>query len=343
MRNTDLKTPLLEQILLTTYTTDQTGRRIKWYQRPLYRGTYVCLALLACIFMATKNAPPATPTVEQIAFVAQRPAPPSFTPEQIAEQIACSFLCRTVTECRSIFSLDVLYDQGDNICGRIIPSEIGVLTQLTMLRLEGSRRFLRGPIPSEIGLLTRLTGLCFGVNYLTGTIPSEILLLTQLKHLSFSDNQLNGTIPTTIGLLTQLRGLVFWNTALSGTIPSEIGFLTQLTNLWFLDNAFEGTIPREIGLLTQLTELWFSTNSLTGTIPPEMGLMHQLTLLAFSRNKLTGTVPTEMGLMHQLTDLQFSNNALTGTIPSEIGELTLSILTVIKSHVLQVVAGQVVM
>ncbi len=58
---------------------------------------------------------------------------------------------------------------------------------------------VRGTIPTELGLLTQLTSLDLSGNQLNGTIPSALGKLTQLTALRLSGNQLNGTIPSTIG------------------------------------------------------------------------------------------------------------------------------------------------
>jgi hypothetical protein len=52
-----------------------------------------------------------------------------------------------------------------------------------------------GTIPTEIGLLTQVTVLAFGNQELTGTIPSTLGNLTRLRQLSLYTNQLNGPIP----------------------------------------------------------------------------------------------------------------------------------------------------
>ena len=75
----------------------------------------------------------------------------------------------------------------------------------------------RSTIPSEIGLLTQLTYLSLNSNVLTSTIPTEIGLLTQLTlldvfrkeyiPLDFISNNLTSAIPSETGLVTQLA---FW-------------------------------------------------------------------------------------------------------------------------------------
>ncbi|KAI2503178.1 hypothetical protein MHU86_11281 [Fragilaria crotonensis] len=255
-------------------------RRMKWYQR---RWIVVGLALCACGFAAAV-------IVMVVLFVRQpaaAPAPISST----SVRIACNFLSiSNVTVCRSTFLFDTNAD--DKTTGSSIPSEIGLLTQLTLLNF------------AYIGL--------------TSAIPSEIGLLTQLSILDFGVNEVKGAIPSEIGLLTRLTALSFYDNSLTSTIPSEIGLLTQLTYLSFYDNSLTSSIPSEIGLLTKLTYLGFSSNTLTSTIPSEIGLLTQLRVLEFSFNLLTSTIPSAIGLLTLLESLWFTDTTLTGTIPSSL-------------------------
>ncbi len=206
--------------------------RMKWYQR---RWINLILALSACGFVGvvivlvvvlSRQAAAASSS----SLLPPTPAPTTGTPSTKApisaesEQIACYFLSiSNVTECRSTLR----YNAEKKPTGSTIPSEIGLLTQLTYLDVYNNT--LSGSIPSEIGLLTRLSFLSFSSSFnnendrTTGsTIPSEIGLLTLLTDLRLFDNQLSGTIPSEIGLLTQLARLYLYDNQLSGTIPSSL-------------------------------------------------------------------------------------------------------------------------
>ena len=91
---------------------------------------------------------------------------------------------------------------------------------------------MTGPIPAELGQLTRLTSLQLNGNQLTGPIPPELGRLTALTNiLSLSGNQLSGPIPPELGRLTNLERLQFRGNRLTGPIPVELGDLTKLTFL----------------------------------------------------------------------------------------------------------------
>ncbi len=240
----------------------------------------------------------------------RRPTTSSKPTSLASERIACNFLSiPNATKCRSTVKFDA-FNNGDKTTGSTIPSEIGLLSQLTSLDFYDNS--LTSTIPSEIGLLSQLTWLSFFINLLTSTIPSEIGLLIELLYLHFYNNSLTSTIPSEIGLLTLLTSLVFGDNQLTSTIPSEIGHLTLLTSLDFGDNPLNSTIPSEIGLLTQLALLSFYDSSLTSTIPSEIGLLTQLTILYFYDNALKGTIPSSL----------CSLPLLSGSIDIDCGEVT---------------------
>ena len=206
--------------------------RMKWYQRPFYRWMFLGLALFACCLVgavvvlvvlvirpssAASSSSLTTPST--VPTVAPKSKKPTRAPTTTADLlVACKFLSvSNVPTCRSRLSFGL---DGGNTIGSTIPSEIGLLTQLTYLNFESND--LTSTIPSEIGLLTQLTHLNFYINALTSTIPTEIGLLTQLTLLWFDSNALTSTIPSEIGLLTQLSSLGFSTNTLVGAIPSSL-------------------------------------------------------------------------------------------------------------------------
>ena len=124
---------------------------------------------------------------------------------------------------------------GINLANQVltgsIPPEIGCLTNLTDLHLNGNQ--LSGEIPPEIGNLTNLTYLNLNNNQLTGEIPPEIGNLTKLTHLSLRYNQLTGEIPSEIGNLTNLVWLQLSDNQLTGEIPSEVCDLIENFLSWW--------------------------------------------------------------------------------------------------------------
>jgi hypothetical protein len=191
----------------------------KWYCRPFYLGLFL---LFACILIVVIVVP----------IILTRPSGTS------SEQIACKFINQpSLSKCRATDEYFTVYTPPGTT------------------------------IPTEIGLLTQLTSLSIYENVNTGTIPSEIGLLTLLVFLAFSDTNLKGTIPSTIGNLVQLTYLEFSNSKLTGSIPPSFEGLVQLNELYFASNPLSGSLPLRNNSLTNLEYLSLHNTSLTGSIP----------------------------------------------------------------------------
>ena len=113
-----------------------------------------------------------------------------------------------------VFVLDL---RDMNLSGRI-PPELGELSHLRFLRLDGNR--LTGPIPPELGRLTRLEMLSLDGNRLTGPIPPEIAGLADLGNLWLADNRLTGSIPPELAGIKHLSLAVAGND-FDGCMPWE--------------------------------------------------------------------------------------------------------------------------
>ncbi|KAK3249510.1 hypothetical protein CYMTET_41063 [Cymbomonas tetramitiformis] len=92
---------------------------------------------------------------------------------------------------------------------------------------------VNGTIPTEIGLLTRLTLLVIAqTTHITGPIPTEIGSLTQLTQMDLSANSLTGIIPTEFGALDALQSLRIDGNSFTFTIPLErMASMDSLTRL----------------------------------------------------------------------------------------------------------------
>ena len=148
----------------------------------------------------------------------------------------------------------------DNQLTGSIPSELGNLTDLTILDLYGNQ--LSGPIPSELGSLTDLIYLYLGSNQLSGQIPVELGNLGDLQKLVLARNQLSGEMPAELGNLGNLWALALGRNQLTGNIPSELGNLGNLRNLGLSNNNLSGSVPTELTNLSNLERLNLSNNQL---------------------------------------------------------------------------------
>ena len=113
--------------------------------------------------------------------------------------IACVFLGFPASNCESRTIGDLFSTASSGFVGRI-PSQIGLLTNLSRLSLTGisSLAGFSGTIPTELGKLIALTTLVITVNSLTGTIPTELGNLSRLSYLSLTDNFLTGGPPSQV-------------------------------------------------------------------------------------------------------------------------------------------------
>eukprot|EP01106_Pelomyxa_sp_JSP_P000833 TRINITY_DN1121_c0_g2_i2.p1 TRINITY_DN1121_c0_g2~~TRINITY_DN1121_c0_g2_i2.p1 ORF type:complete len:956 (+),score=111.10 TRINITY_DN1121_c0_g2_i2:412-2868(+) len=124
-----------------------------------------------------------------------------------------------------------------------------------------------GSIPTEIGLLTNLTKLNLTDNDISGQIPKEISCLPRLQNLSISITDINGTIPSNLGQTGELVWLDLHSNKLVGTIPSALGNST-LQHLDLSYNHLCGSIPNRLNY----PMVWVSIadNFLNGTIPAKL-------------------------------------------------------------------------
>jgi hypothetical protein len=168
-------------------------------------------------------------------------------------------------------------------CGGL-PAELVYLSDSLEVLLLPRQRFLRGTLPTELGELTQLQSLDLqGCALLTGTIPSELGNLPKLTSLDISECNLNGTIPTELFRLTSLEKLNLSTNPFTGTLPSEIGDLKHAKEIKVSRGFLNGTLPATIGNLSKIENLELYGNSISGSIPEEMGKCTNLMRLGKSR------------------------------------------------------------
>ena len=78
---------------------------------------------------------------------------------------------------------------------------------------------LEGTIPPELGILTDLRTLDLNGNDLTGNIPQELANLPNLETLDLGNNQLTGEIPSSIGSPWSLRNINLEGNPFTGCVP----------------------------------------------------------------------------------------------------------------------------
>ena len=118
-------------------------------------------------------------------------------------------------------------------------------SQLVDTAAMSARQWMNDPagiIPSQIGLLTQLEAIHLESKKLLGSIPSEVGLLTELMYLQLSDNNLNGFLPSQLGKLSKLKAIRLEDNHLIGFIPSQLGKLKGLNALYLDENDLTGYI-----------------------------------------------------------------------------------------------------
>lgn len=138
----------------------------------------------------------------------------------------------------------------------ILPPEIGCLTELTALFLDGNKLAY---LPLQIGALSHLTQLSLRGNRLA-YLPSSFQNLTSLTQLSLRQNLLT-TLPDEFEKLTNLRLLDLSTNHLS-TVPHVINHLGSLSKLSLSGNPLV-SVTLEASSLSQLTYLGLKHVSIT--------------------------------------------------------------------------------
>ena len=197
----------------------------------------------------------------------------------------------------------------------VLPTEIGQLRKASTLYLGGMAKSSGGTIPSEMGLMTSLTLLSLGANMLSSSIPPELGLLSNLEWVSFYGNLLSGSIPSTLTLATKLEVLYLTNNLLDGTLPSELGSLTSLQALAMEGNTLSGVIPSQIGMLSELRLFDLSFNAFSGLLPSELWSLTNMIRLFLNSNDISGGMPSDLGVLQELRELSLSNTPMTGVLP----------------------------
>ncbi|XVF25333.1 hypothetical protein REPUB_Repub13aG0204400 [Reevesia pubescens] len=144
-------------------------------------------------------------------------------------------------------SLASLRLEGNSFEGPI-PSNIGNLTTLTILRITGI--FNGSSSPDFVRNLKNLTELVLRNVLLTGSIPSDIAEFQSLHKLDFSFNNLTGQIPSALFNMNSLTFLSLGNNSLSGTLPSQKSEILRTIDVSY--NLLSGNLPSWIDSSLQL-------------------------------------------------------------------------------------------
>lgn len=199
-----------------------------------------------------------------------------------------------------------------------LPAEIGDLTELTDLRVNGNK--LTGSLPESLFELTNLQKLYFQNNNLTGTLPPGLAKLTNLTELYIDRNKnLGGTLPENIGDMTSLVSINIAQTGIGGSIPQSLSKCTSLKNFMAYSNQLSGEIPDFWDQLPNIGVLQLYGNpGLTGPLPASMGSLKAATGIQLKDCNFTGNIPASFSGLEKCSSLTLSGNKMSGVVPAEV-------------------------
>ncbi|XP_020547211.1 probable LRR receptor-like serine/threonine-protein kinase RFK1 [Sesamum indicum] len=206
-------------------------------------------------------------------------------------------------------------DFAYNLLRGTIPKEWASM-QLNFISVLVNR--LSGEIPKELGNITSLTYLNLEGNQLSGAVHADIGRLINLKTLILSSNQLTGQLPSSFADLINLSDFRINDNNLSGRIPDFIQNWKQLTKLEMFASGLEGPIPLNISLLNMLTDLRISDLKGPAQEFPVLRSTPGLVTLILRNCKITGEIPAYVWRLRLLQILDVSFNRLVGKIPNHI-------------------------
>ncbi|KAH9332016.1 hypothetical protein KI387_004124, partial [Taxus chinensis] len=167
----------------------------------------------------------------------------------------------------------VLFDQ--NLLTGEIPSTLGLVNTITILRLDGN--FLEGSLPSNITSLENLGEMHISNNKLNGTIP-DLSGMSNLQYLDLSNNSFDvSQVPLWFSSLDLLTTIMIENGKLNGSFPSNVFNLPQLETVRLARNSISGTLDFSIIGSQTLQEIDFEYNNIRSAFLPKTAIKIKLT------------------------------------------------------------------
>ncbi|XP_031274243.1 probable leucine-rich repeat receptor-like protein kinase At5g49770 [Pistacia vera] len=149
--------------------------------------------------------------------------------------------------------LHLLLD-GNQLTGTI-PSTLGLVQTLTVLRLDGNA--LAGEVPSNLNNLTSINELNLANNELTGPFP-DLSLMNYLNYVDLSNNSFDPSdAPSWFSTLPSLTTLIVEHGSLRGLVPDKLFSFPFIQQVKLRNNSFNGTLNLggKVGEQLQLVDL----------------------------------------------------------------------------------------
>ncbi|XP_062109251.1 receptor-like kinase TMK4 isoform X2 [Humulus lupulus] len=240
-------------------------------------------------------------------------------------------------KCSNSGQVTAIYLRDMSLAGTL-PSDLGTLSRLTTLSLQGN--YFKGAFPSMANLsfletiyldsnnftsipsgcfqgLTSLQTLNISQNTNLGpwSFPAELTGSSRLATLYAGRCNLFGTIPDIFGSFPNLQDVSLSYNNLTGVLPSSFAG-SGIRNIWLHNQqmGLSGTIE-VLANMTSLYQVWLQKNQFTGPIP-DLSHLDTLFDLQLRDNLLTGIVPTSLSSIPSLRNITLANNKLQGPMPS---------------------------
>uniref|UniRef100_A0A5K3EJS9 Death domain-containing protein n=1 Tax=Mesocestoides corti TaxID=53468 RepID=A0A5K3EJS9_MESCO len=203
----------------------------------------------------------------------------------------------SVNDTRFLTYLDLSFN-----CISNLPSDIGLLSKLRVLKLAGNRIT---NVPREVAGLELLQVLDLSNNMIS-YFPSDVCLMHSLKYLDCSSNSLS-KLPNTISTLPRLEVLFLTNNKLT-CLPKNFSLLKELKRLKLGSNRFEH-VPFCVFECSALKEFVFTYNQASGVVPDNFCRLTDLEILCLAFNKFT-KLPGKLSSLSKLKFLNIRGNRI---------------------------------
>lgn len=218
--------------------------------------------------------------------------------------------------------------------------------QSRVIKLNLSRKGLRGVISQSLENLDQLKLLDLSHNHLGSGLPLNLSKLKQLEVLDLSHNMLLGPVLRALDGLESIHTLNMSSNLFSGNF-SEFGEFPNLVALNISNNSFTGgfrfeicSFSKKIRVLdislnhltgdlgglencsSSLQQLHVDANNLGGLLPDSLYSMTSLEQLSLSANNFSGQLSPQLGKLSKLKSLVLFGNCFHGLLPNVFGNLT---------------------
>jgi len=214
--------------------------------------------------------------------------------------------------------------EHNNLDGAL-PDEIGMLSELRVLNLNGGRPPNYGSAGTRMcGGGPPPAGNLKGNDFHNSSIPKAVYGLKKLQSINLEYTCTGGTLLPDIGGLTAMVNLSIHGNFIHGSIPQELDNLSELMTFKLGRNPFTGGFP-DMRKLSKLIQFNCNFCSLTG---PVLDIFDHFPALQFSYwdgNGFTGTLPASVGKLKNLARISFNINNLSGEMPASWSELPPSV------------------